>query len=96
MKTVNRALAALGGIDLLVFTDDIGQHNWLLREKVCLNMAWCGVELDLRANRQASGDEISVLSAPRSKAEILIVPTEEELIICKEGMKLAGDKICNS
>lgn len=95
-KYIGGYVAALDGIDLLVFTDDIGQHNWLLREKVCLNMAWCGGELDLRANRQASGDEIVVLSAPRSKAEILIVPTEEELIICKEGMKLVGDKICSS
>lgn len=89
-KYVGGYVAALGGIDMLVFTDDIGQHNWLLREKVCQDMAWCGIELDLQANRRATGDETAVLSAPRSKVKIMVVPTEEELVICREGLKLEG------
>ena len=91
-KYIGGYAAVLGGMDILVFTDDIGVHNWLLREKVCSNMNWCGVELDLRANRQATGDTVSLLSSPRSKVKILAVPTEEELVICREGLKLAGEK----
>ena len=92
-KYIGGYAAVLGGMDTLVFTDDIGVHNWLLREKVCADMGWCGIELDLRANRLATGDTISVLSTPRSKVKILAIPTEEELVICREGLKLAGEKI---
>ena len=91
-KYIGGYAAVLGGMDTLIFTDDIGVHNWLLREKVCADMGWCGIELDLRANRQTTGDAISLLSAPRAKVKILAIPTEEELIICREGLKLAGDK----
>ena len=81
-------LAVLGGVDALVFTDDVGLHNWLLREKVCADMSWCGIALDAAANRRATGEEISILSAPGSRVKVLAVPTEEELVICWEGMRL--------
>ena len=78
----------LGGMDALIFTDDIGLHNWLVRERVCRDMAWCGVELDPEANRAAIGDVTSLLSAAGSRVKVLAVPTEEELVICWEGMRL--------
>lgn len=78
----------LGGMDALVFTDDIGLHNWLVRERVCHDMSWCGLELDREANRQATGDVASVLSTPASRVKVLAIPTEEELVICWEGMRL--------
>ena len=95
-KYIGGYAAVLGGMDILVFTDDIGVHNWLLREKVCANMEWCGVELDLRANRQATGDNISIISSTGSKVKILVVPTEEELVICREGLKLKDNKNATS
>ena len=75
-------------MDALVFTDDLGLHNWLLRERVCRDMAWCGVLWDAEANRRATGDEISLLSAARSRVKVLAVPTEEELVVCWEGLRL--------
>ncbi|HAH30884.1 MAG TPA: acetate kinase [Elusimicrobia bacterium] len=95
-KYIGGYTAVLGGTDILIFTDDIGVHNWLLREKVCRDMGWCGVELDLQANRQATGDAISLLNSPNSKVKILAVPTEEELVICREGLRLAGEKYATS
>jgi len=71
-----------------VFTDDIGLHNWLVREKVCRDMEWCGIRLNARANRSAVGNTISVLNSDNSKVKILSMPTEEELVICLEGLKL--------
>ncbi len=87
-KYIGGYVATLGGIDALVFTDDIGVHNSMLREKVCSHMAWCGIELDLAANEKATGDSLSLLSAANARVKILAVPTEEELVICWEGMRL--------
>ncbi len=89
-KYIGNCIAILGGIDVLVFTDDIGVHNWLVREMVCENMEWCGIVLDKEANRKAVDDQKSSLGAGGPGVEILIVPTDEELVICLEGIKLMG------
>lgn len=89
-KYIGSYIVALEGIDVLIFTDDIGIHNWLVREKACENMEWCGVILDKELNRQAGGDKTSLLSTKNSTACILAIPTEEELAICSEGIKLIG------
>lgn len=90
-KYIGSYVVALGGIDVLAFTDDIGVRSWEVREQVCTSMAWCGVKLDEKANRRASADTISVLNGKNAKVKILTIPTEEELVICREGMKLIGE-----
>ena len=87
-KYIGSYAAALGGMDALVFTDDIGLHNWRLREAVCRDMDWCGVRLDEARNRRATGEETSALSAEGSRVKVLAVPTEEELVICWQGLRL--------
>jgi acetate kinase len=87
-KYIGSYAAALGGMDALVFTDDIGLHNWRLREETCRGMAWCGVELDEEKNRRATGEETSILNAAGSRVKVLAIPTEEELVICWEGLRL--------
>ena len=89
-KYIGSYVAVLGGLDVLVFTDDIGLHNWLLRQEVCAGLGWCGVALDAEANRKAVGDTLSVLSRPGQRVRVLAVPTEEELVICWEGLRLLG------
>jgi len=89
-KYIGSYVVALEGIDTLIFTDDIGIHNWFVREKVCENMEWCGVKLDKELNKQAVDDKISLLNDKNSKVRILVVPNEEELAICLEGIKLTG------
>ena len=91
-KYIGSYITILGGIDALAFTDDIGLRNPLIREKVCENMEWCGIELDKRLNRKAVGNTISVLNTRKSKVKIISLPAEEELAICLEGLKLLGAK----
>jgi len=91
-KYIGSYAAVLGGLDVLVFTDDIGLHNWLLRQEVCAGLGWCGVVLDAEANRKAVGDTLTVLSRPGERVRVLAVPTEEELVICWEGLRLLGGK----
>ena len=87
-KYIGAYVTVLGGIDVLVFTDDIGVHNWLVREKVCGEMEWCGIKLDVTVNRQTVTDAITPLQSKDSKVAILSIPTKEELAMCREGVKL--------
>ena len=78
---------ALQGLDVLLFTDDIGLTNWRVREAVCRRLAWCGVRLDEEKNRQARTDGISEIGEPGC-VRVLVVPTDEELVIGREGVRL--------
>jgi len=71
--------AAMGGLDALVFTGGIGENSPAIRERVCRDAAWLGVELDTRANA-AGGPRIS---APGSRASAWSIPTNEELMIAR-------------
>lgn len=78
----------LGGLDALLFTDDIGVQNWQVRAGACDGLAWCGVVLDEAANRTAPTDRIAVLNASTAPVRILSVPTDEERVIGMEGAAL--------
>ncbi len=71
--------AALGGVDALVFTGGIGEHAGAIRERVCRDAAWLGVELDEAANG-AGGPRITTKESP---ASAWVVPTDEELMIAR-------------
>ncbi len=74
------ALAAtLGGLDALVFTAGIGEHSRLIRERVCREAAWLGVELDPMANAQ-DGPR---LSTDGSRVSAWVIPTNEALMIAR-------------
>jgi len=87
-KYVGAYATILQGMDALIFTDDIGVGNHLVREKLCQEMDWCGLFLDEELNRQAKSDAIYRLEKPGSKVAILTIPTDEEYVICREGEKL--------
>lgn len=70
--------AALQGIDALVFTAGIGEHSPEIRKMVCDKIGWLGVTLDEAANQRHEG---GMISTPDSKVQVLVVPTDEELMI---------------
>lgn len=79
--------AALNGLDALIFTGGIGENAADIRERVCTNMQWIGIELDTARN--SSGDD--VISAASSRVQVMVVPTNEELVIARAASKaLAG------
>jgi acetate kinase len=77
--------AAAQGIDALVFTAGIGEHAPSIRERVCRDAAWLGVELDPAAN-QAGAPRIS---ASASKVSVWVIPTNEELMIARHSLPAA-------
>ena len=75
-------LVALGGCDVLAFTGGIGENGVGIRESICRNLAWAGIELDKNKN-QVRGQETEI-SAVESDTRIWIVPTNEELIVARQ------------
>ena len=81
--------AALGGLDAVVFTAGIGENAAPIRERVCRDAAWLGVEIDVDANARGAG-RISVNGA---KASAWVIPTNEELMIARHTRAMLGCSI---
>lgn len=78
-RELGSLVAAIGGLDALVFTGGIGQHAAVIRERVCRTAAWLGVELDVNANEEG-GPRISTES---SSVCVWTIPTNEEVMIAR-------------
>ena len=87
-RYIGAFLAVLGGCDALVFTDDIGQRCWQIREAACRGLEPLGIVLDEDANRSASGGETEAINKPESPIHVLVVPTDEELVIARDCLRL--------
>lgn len=88
-KYVGSFMAELGGCDIIIFTGGVGENQTSTREIVCADMEYCGIELDNKLNAKTRGKEI-VISKPSSKVTVMIVPTDEELMIATDTLALAG------
>jgi acetate kinase len=87
-KYVGAYSAAMGGVDAIVFTGGIGENNTSYRERVAANLGFMGVEMDPAKNAVAKlGAEMDV-ATESSKVRILIIPTNEELMIAKDTFEL--------
>ncbi len=81
-KYIGAYAAEMGGVDIIVFTGGVGENQTGLRADVCAPLAFMGVEIDAEANK-ARGVE-SVISTPGSKVKVVVVPTDEELMIARD------------
>ena len=81
-KYIGAYIAALGGVDVIAFAGGIGEKSPIARAKICEGLEWCGIHLNAKKNEQLTGE--SDLSANSSRAKILIVSTNEELIVSRE------------
>ena len=70
----------------IVFSGGIGENSRLIRQEVFANFAWAGIVLDERLNEQVKGE--MKISAPGSKTEIWVVPTNEEIIVARQSAEL--------
>ena len=77
---------AMNGVDYIIFTGGIGENQINIRKGICEKLTFMGVELDVEANNMR-GEEKAV-STPESKVKVFVVPTNEELMIAKETMRL--------
>jgi acetate kinase len=85
-KYVGAYAAALGGVDILVFTGGVGENQWLTRAAVCEDMEYMGIKLDEGKNKSVRGIE-AVISAEDSLVKVVVIPTNEELVIALDTLK---------
>ncbi|RCX23311.1 acetate kinase [Fontibacillus phaseoli] len=90
-KYIGSYAAAMNGVDVIVFTAGVGENSAIVREKVCENLTYLGVEIDKDLNKIRSGDPRRI-STPNSKVEVLVVPTNEELVIARDTLRIAQEK----
>jgi acetate kinase len=86
-KYIGSYIAAMGGLDALVFTGGIGENDEFVREHSTDGLEWLGVKLDKKLNLELNRRE-AIISASDSKVPIFIIPTNEELVIALDTEKI--------
>ena len=87
-KFVGSYAAAMGGVDGIVFTAGVGENTPFVRAGVCEGLEFLGVKLDAAKNAGKNDGSIREISAPDSKVKVLVIPTNEELVIARETLAL--------
>ena len=87
-RFVGAYAAAMGGLDCIVFTAGIGENTPTVRADVCHGLEFLGVKFDDKANEAKNDGSIRVISAKDSKVAVLVIPTNEELVIARETAEL--------
>ena len=87
-KYIGAYAAALGGLDVLVFTAGVGENGVLMRSMICEGLEFLGVKLDPEKNK-LRGDE-RIISAADSKVTVWVIPTNEELMIARDTLELVS------
>jgi acetate kinase len=95
-KCIGAYAAAMNGLDMIVFTGGVGENSAYLRERICHNLSYLGLTLDGERNKQRSSND-RILSTEASKITVLVIPTNEELMIARQTFELlqAGRDIPN-
>ena len=86
-KYIGAYAAAMGGVDIVVFTAGVGEHQWDVRQGACEDLEFMGIKIDAEKNKANCGEE-EIISAPDSKVKVVVVPTDEELLIASDTLDL--------
>ncbi len=89
IKYIGAYAAEMGGLDVIVFTGGVGENQTGVRENVCAPLAFMGVELDNAKNAGIRGEE-AIISTPASKVKVVVIPTDEELMIARDTREIVS------
>ena len=88
-KYIGAYAAAMNGVDIIVWTAGVGENQTGLRWDVCQDMEYLGIKLDKKRN-EVRGEE-QILSTDDSKVKVVLVPTDEEIVIARDTQELVKD-----
>ena len=88
LKYIGAYAAVLGGVDVIVFTGGVGENQITTREVICKKLAFMGITFDAEANK-TRGKEIEI-SGKDSKVHVVVIPTDEELMIARDTAAIVG------
>ncbi len=86
-KYIGSYIAALNGVDVLVFTGGVGENQTGTRRKVCEGLGFMGVKIDTELNAKSRGKEV-LLSTPDSTVKVVVIPTDEEFMIASDTLEI--------
>jgi acetate kinase len=86
-KYLGSYAAALGGVDVIVFTGGVGENMSQMRESVCSGLGFMGVKIDNVLNAKSHGVEV-LLSTPESNVKVVVIPTDEEYMIASDTLEI--------
>lgn len=86
-KYIGSYAAAMGGVDAIVFTGGVGENDWVTRQNSVEGLEFMGVELDKSKNTGLRGKTMDV-STDSSKVNVLVIPTNEELVIASDTFEI--------
>lgn len=87
-KYIGAYAAAMGGLDCVVFTAGIGENNPYIRQKACEGLEFLGIYIDREKNEYTKKGKEGEISTDDSKVKVLVIPTNEELMIARETLEL--------
>lgn len=86
VKYIGSYIAVMGGVDAIAFTAGVGENAGFIRKEVMQRLSYLGIKVNEEANKKR-GEEIEI-STPDSKVKVFVIPTDEELVIAQDTMKL--------
>jgi acetate kinase len=86
-KYIGAYIAALGGVDCIVFTGGIGENSAIVRQMCCLDMEWLGLTIDEEKN-SIRQQKIMEIQTADSRVSLLVIPTDEELEIARQTLQV--------
>jgi acetate kinase len=93
-KYIGAYAAAMGGVDILIFTGGVGENGCDARENICKDLEFIGIEFDKQKNDGVRGKE-QVISNKGSRVTVMVVPTNEELVIATETLDIVEHRTFN-
>jgi len=88
-KYIGAYAAAMNGVDYIIFTAGVGENDYLVREAVCKDMEYLGIDFDFELNKTAPRGTVQEFTKPGSKVKVFRIPTDEEFMIAKDTEELA-------
>lgn len=88
VREAGAMVACLQGLDVIAFSGGIGEHDAALRQQVCSQLGWLGVQIDDRLNMAATGESCMAIHAQGNPVEVWVIPTDEGLVAAQQAMAL--------
>jgi acetate kinase len=90
-KYIGSYLAAMNGAEAIVFTGGIGENASEIRARICADLTWLGLELDPDLNAKHGADKGGQISSETSRVAVFVIPTNEELLIARDTVRVISD-----
>jgi acetate kinase len=81
----------LNGADAVIFTGGIGENSAVIRQRICANLEWLGIEIDEQLNAEKVRGKEGEINTKKSRVKVFVIPTNEELLIARDTVRCVLD-----